>query len=112
MARQGAGRKYWLVMAALVLAAPELPAKSYRSSVRPVPAPAAPTSSRPPATSSVAILVASPQESAPRPMYVDLRGPDGQIRRFRVEGGRAAIQSGQVVLRPGESLTILLRPAK
>jgi hypothetical protein len=47
---------------------------------------------------------------APRPArgstQVNLRGPDGQRRRFTLEGGRAAIQYQQFVLRPGQSVTI------
>jgi hypothetical protein len=40
-------------------------------------------------------------------VYVNLRGPDGQVRRFPVEGGRQAIQSPQViVLRPGSTVTV------
>jgi hypothetical protein len=41
---------------------------------------------------------------------VDLRGPDGQVRRFVVEGGTAAIQYRNVMLRPGEALTIHWTP--
>jgi hypothetical protein len=52
-------------------------------------------------------VVATPPQPAQEPVYVNLRGPDGQVRRFPVEGGRAAIQSAPVVvLRPGQSVTI------
>ena len=37
---------------------------------------------------------------------VALRGPNGQLRRFPVEGGLDAIQYQQIVLRPGQSVTI------
>jgi hypothetical protein len=50
--------------------------------------------------------VRAPRQPAKEPLYVTLRGPDGQMRRFLVEGGRAAIQAPQVVLHPGESVTI------
>jgi hypothetical protein len=61
---------------------------------------------------AVSIVVAPPAPVAEEPLSVDLRGPDGQIRRFPVEGGRAAIQTTQVVLRPGESVTIRWVAAK
>jgi hypothetical protein len=55
-------------------------------------------------TVSVAV---TPPQSAKEVVYVNLRGPDGQVRRFPVEGGREAIQSPQViVLRPGASVTV------
>jgi hypothetical protein len=38
--------------------------------------------------------------------FVNLRGPDGQVRRFALEGGSDSIQVRRLVLRPGESLTI------
>jgi hypothetical protein len=41
-----------------------------------------------------------------KPYYVTLRGPDGQVRRFPVEGGPASIHYTQVVVRPGQSVTI------
>jgi hypothetical protein len=59
----------------------------------------------------VALAPSSAQPSA-APLSVDLRGPDGQTRRFVVEGGPAAIRYEQVVLRPGRSLTIQLVTAK
>jgi hypothetical protein len=61
---------------------------------------------------AVSIVVAPPAPVVEEPLAVDLRGPDGQIRRFPVEGGRAAIQTTQVVLRPGESVTIRWVAAK
>ncbi len=56
-------------------------------------------------TVSVAL---TPPQAAKEVVYVNLRGPDGQVRRFPVEGGREAIQAAQViVLRPGSSITVL-----
>ena len=53
---------------------------------------------------------------APQPAneraFVDLRGPDGQVRRFPVEGGPEAIEVSRLVLRPGQTLTIHLALAK
>jgi hypothetical protein len=63
-----------------------------------------------PVTISFAV---TPAQSTTQPVYVDLRGPDGQVRRFPVEGGREAIRYQQtVVLRPGSSLTIQWVAAK
>jgi hypothetical protein len=76
---------------------PPAPVPVFRAGVQPV---------------TISFVVASPQ-SAAEPVYVDLRGPDGQVRRFPVEGGREAIQYQQtVVLRPGGSLTIQWVAAK
>jgi hypothetical protein len=53
-------------------------------------------------------VVVTPQRPA-APYYVNIRGPDGQVRRFPVEGGRGAIQTpSAVVLRPGASVTFWL----
>jgi hypothetical protein len=58
-------------------------------------------------------FIMAPAQPATEPVYVDLRGPDGQVRRFPVEGGREAIRYQQsVVLRPGNSLTIQWVAAK
>jgi hypothetical protein len=62
----------------------------------------------------VSITVVAPTQARPavEPLSVNLRGPDGQVRRFAVEGGRDAIQVRQVVLRPGTSVTIQWTAAK
>jgi hypothetical protein len=66
-----------------------------------------------PAALQVAIAVLPPASPpAQGPLYVNLRGPDGQLRRFPVEGGRDAIQVQQVVLRPGQSVTFQWRAAR
>jgi len=62
----------------------------------------------------VVIMVAltpAPQPAA-EPVFVDLRGPDGQLRRFPVVGGRDAIQSPTIVLHPGQSVNIQWVAAK
>ena len=61
---------------------------------------------------TISVVVATAAQAAPAPVYVDIRGPDGQMRRFPVEGGRTAIQYRQLLLRPGEMLTIRWSPAK
>jgi|GEM_PF-5016835 len=44
------------------------------------------------------------------PAVIAIRGPEGDVRTFKVEGGRAAYPS-RVILRPGERITIQLTPA-
>jgi hypothetical protein len=66
------------------------------------------------ATAPVVITVAvtpAPQPAV-EPVFVDLRGPDGQLRRFPVVGGRDAIQSPTIVLHPGQSVNIQWVAAK
>jgi hypothetical protein len=65
-----------------------------------------------PSFAAVSVLVTMPVRPAKKTVYVDLRGPDGQVRRFPVEGGREAIHYEQVVLQPGQSLTIRWVAAK
>jgi hypothetical protein len=56
---------------------------------------------------TISVAVTTRLEPAVEPVYVNIRGPDGVVRRFPIEGGRAALPSPPVVvLRPGESLTI------
>jgi hypothetical protein len=63
-----------------------------------------------PAVVSVAVTVAP--QPATGSIQVNLRGPDGQLRRFPLEGGREAIEYEQIVLRPGQSVTIRWVAAK
>jgi hypothetical protein len=119
MARRGISfvKKAALVAAAfLLMSSPVLAGEHVRAGTRPAaspqpaPAPVAHT-----ATAGVTISFAVTTSSQPvtEPVYVDLRGPDGQVRRFPVEGGREAIQYRQpVVLRAGQSVTIQWVAAK
>ncbi len=43
---------------------------------------------------------------------ISLRGPDGQVRHFPVEGGAEAFSRRVIVLRPGDSVTIQLAARK
>jgi len=62
---------------------------------------------------SISIVVTPPTTPVNDPLSVRLRGPDGQVRRFPVEGGRDAIRfAPTVVLRPGQSVTIRWVAAK
>jgi hypothetical protein len=61
------------------------------------------------------IISVTPSAAAPaggESASISLRGPDGQLRRFAVEGGAAELSSRVIVLRPGESLTIRLTANK
>ena len=51
-------------------------------------------------------------ETSTTKTFVDLRGPDGQIRRFPVEGGPEVIEVRRLVLRPGDSVTIQIAVAR
>jgi len=42
------------------------------------------------------------------PYYVTLRGPDGTVRTFRLEGGPETVQTREVTVRAGERLVINL----
>lgn len=71
--------------------------------------PAAVASSRASVSRRVApapLVVAITTPAEPAPVYVDIRGPDGELRRFPLAGGRDVIQPRQVFVRAGESVTI------
>ena len=65
-----------------------------------------------PSPVTISLTVPAPASASSEPAYISLRGPDGQVRRFAVEGGAEAVSSRVVVLRPGESLTIRLTTNK
>jgi hypothetical protein len=67
----------------------------------------APSPYRPAAPTAVEVTVTGPPPAPEAaPVYVTIRGPDGELRRFPLEGGREALQSRVIVVRPGESATI------
>ena len=47
-----------------------------------------------------------------KPVLVDVRGLDGEVRTFPVTGGAQAITVRQVTVRPGEQVTISVPSAK
>jgi len=105
-----------LVVAAFLLAAPQVLAGDRahaprQPTVRPQPAPA-PVVRQASAPVSISLTFAAPAQPATETAYINLRSPDGQLRRFAVEGGPEAVSSRVVVLRPGESLTIQLTVRK
>jgi hypothetical protein len=106
----------WLVpLAVALLLAPAVWAGDrVHSSPRPAPRPQ-PTAAPLARTASATLMSATvsvPVPPEPAETLVDLRGPDGQVRRFPVEGGLATIQYRQVVLRPGETLVIRWTPSR
>jgi hypothetical protein len=65
-----------------------------------------------PLLGTFAVTVATLPQPTKEAVFVDIRGADGQVRRFPVEGGRAAIQYREGFLRPGQMLTIRWTPTK
>jgi len=73
------------------------------------PAPAVRTVTR---TVIFAVTV-KPVDPPKTPVFVNLRSPDGTVRRFPLEGDVVVLSPGaQVSLRPGRSLTIWWVPEK
>ncbi len=98
----------------LLAAAPALGGEHVRAG-RQAPAPSQPAPmpvGRVVSPVTISLVPLAPTRSASEPAYVNLRGPDGQVRRFPVEGGTAELAGRVVVLRPGDSLTIFWMPRK
>jgi hypothetical protein len=103
-----------LAAAVLLTATPAFAGEHVRSARRStVPASAAAAPAAPAYASASRAAVVTVSWSMPTPAAtqapqtaVSLRGPDGQTRRYVVEGGALAIQTRQVVVRAGESVTI------
>ncbi|MCS6851691.1 MAG: hypothetical protein NZ700_11050 [Gemmataceae bacterium] len=76
------------------------PAAVAKAPSRPVLAPVA----QPSQPTTVTVAVAAPPQAAP--VVVDIRGPDGQVRSFKVAGGAEAIQPRHIIVRAGETVTI------
>jgi hypothetical protein len=66
--------------------------------------PAAPQRAKAPGP-LVAIIHMEP-EAAPNQVFVAVRGPDGVVRNFPLEGGLEVIRSGEVIVHAGETATI------
>ena len=97
----------FLLMAPRVLAGPAVRAGDAHNALQPSPPPQpAPVVRAVPVPVSVSVAVTIMRQPMREPVFVTLRGPDGQLRRFPVEGGREAIEYEQFVLRPGQSVTI------
>ena len=61
-------------------------------------------------STEVSIRISVPGNWNP-PASVLVEGPEGEVRTFAVEGGREALQSRVVVVRPGERVIVQLTPA-
>jgi hypothetical protein len=90
-----------------------LQAQSYRHEPygpRSVPLAARPhmTQAVPPLEATVIVVPAARPLDAPAPALVNVRGPDGTVRSFPIEGGLAAIKVQTVVVHAGESVTLRL----
>jgi hypothetical protein len=57
-------------------------------------------------TVSVPAAPAGPSTPGTEPATIVVRGPDGEVREFPVEGGRPALESRVIVVRPGKSATV------
>jgi hypothetical protein len=104
-----------LVAAVLLVATPSLVAGDrVHAGRQSTPSPAVSVAVTPPAPLPIVVSVATRTASQPAKerAFVDLRGPDGQVRRFPLEGGSDVIQVRRLVLRPGDSLTIQFALAK
>jgi hypothetical protein len=51
------------------------------------------------------------ERAAPTPLVVTLRGPGAEVRTFQVPAGRQAIRTREVIVHPGEQLTIPVPPS-
>lgn len=68
-----------------------------------------------PAAVAPDIVVSLPAPRGPITETVTIRGADGQVRTFPIEGGRDAIVVRQIHLHPGEAVTVRIggpAPAK
>src|SRR5262249_39358593 len=99
----------FLLLGSSLLAGPGVPGRIYNNS-SPQPAPAAVARAAPSAVALHIVVGVHPPAAGPLPRAPG--GPDGQVRRFPVEGGREAIQVQSVTVRAGESVTIRWTPAK
>lgn len=81
-----------------------------RTAARPAPAAVRPTApeavraTMPAAPQALVVTVTRPPD--PTPLYVAIRGPDGSVQTFPVEGGQASIQTQTYLVRPGESIKV------
>jgi hypothetical protein len=57
------------------------------------------------APSVVTVSINTPSRWNP-PAAIAIRGPEGDVRTFAVEGGRDALHSRVIVLHPGEKVTL------
>jgi hypothetical protein len=87
-----------------------VPQGSYAAAAPAVPPAATVRIQRPaPAVEIVYSVAPAPRPAEEnRPVYVDIRGPDGTVRTLPLEGGSDGLRSRDVIVRPGESVRIQL----
>ncbi len=93
------------VLAGVHPTAPNRPANQPPVSVAPSVRPA-------PLLAAVSLVVTPPVQTSADTVSVDIRSPNGQVRSFQLEGGRSAIQVQELVVRPGQSVSIRWTGAK
>ena len=98
------------VSAFLLLTSPILAGDRVHSPPRTVTAASAPVVRTVAQTTTFSVIVKSAEPSK-APTMVTLRGPDGTVRRFPLEGD-VVVLSSPVVVRPGKTLTIWWMAAK
>ena len=102
-----------LAGAAVLLAGAGLRAGDvFRAAKPPTPRPAKTTERVIRPAEPVAVIVEPVTPVVSEQVYVRLRGPDGQVRSYPIEGGRSAVTYTNLVLHPGQSVTIRLVEAK
>jgi hypothetical protein len=60
----------------------------------------------------VPVQVALTFPNAPDAAFAAIRGPDGEVRYFPVEGGKKELATRVIIVRPGERVHIQLPPPK
>lgn len=63
-----------------------------------------------PTTATVKVTLSFP--GVPDTAFAAIRGPDGEVRYFPIEGGRKELGTRVIIVRPGERIHIQLPPAK
>lgn len=48
--------------------------------------------------------------AAPAPYSIAIRGPDGDLRRYPVEGGPSSVVVRQYTVQPGQAITVYVNP--
>lgn len=54
----------------------------------------------------VEVAITEPEESTEK---VAIRGPNGEVRSFPIVGGRKAIKARTIIVRPGQSINLLIQ---
>lgn len=71
-----------------------------------------------PAPSAMQVIVQAPVRTegarsapaVPAPYSIAIRGPDGELRRYPVEGGPSSVVVRQYTVQPGQAITVYVNP--